>query len=182
MKATLSGGKLLLIPNCYIKIQGNTIPMNMLPDISDSKSATYNDEAVIGRSSPMKTYSHSDNRTISWTAYFITTSREDIMYNLEYLRLIESAVYPRDQAFQPYAPPPVCALRCGHLLDQSADLCAVMKSYSVKFPTDVAWDADTNLPYKFSIDMQFDIVYESSSLPGQEKIIESNSLPPRHDM
>ena len=170
MKATING-KLQNIPNCYIKIQGKEIPMNVLPDISDSKSAAYNDEPVIGRSFPMKTYSHSDNRSINWTAYFISTSINDIYQNLDYLTLIESAVYPRDQAFQPYAPPPVCALRCGHLLDPYADICAVMKSYSVKFPTDVAWDKDTNLPYKFSIDIQFDVVYESSMLPGQEKIM-----------
>ncbi len=171
MKSTMDGGALSLIDNCYIKIQGEIITMNILPDISDGKSAQYNDEPVIGRSFPMKTYSHSDNRSISWTAYFISTSKEDIGRNLGYLRLIESAVYPRDEDFQPYAPPPVCALMCGQLLDRVSELCAVMKSYSVKFPTDVAWDKHTNLPYKFSVDMQFDIIYESSDLPGQERIM-----------
>ena len=117
MKATTEKGELALIPNCYIKIQGKLIPMNILPDISDGKSAVYNDEAVIGRSFPVKTYSHSDNRSINWTAYFISTNESDIQNNLEYLRTIESAVYPRDEAFQPYAPPPVCALKCGNLLD-----------------------------------------------------------------
>ena len=176
MKATVNG-KLRNIPNCYIKIQGKEIPMNILPDISDGKSAVYNDEPVIGRSFPMKTYSHSDNRSINCTAYFMSTSEDDIENNLMYLRLIESAVYPRDKDFQPYAPPPVCALKCGSLLDpvmgkiKPQDMCAVLKSYSVKFPTDVAWHEETNLPYKFSVDMQFDIVYESSSLPGQERIM-----------
>jgi hypothetical protein len=182
MKATIeNNGALLPIPNCYIKIQGYEIPMNVLPDISDGKSAVYNDEPVIGRSFPMKTYSHSDNRAISWTAYFISTSGNDIETNLAYLRLIESAVYPRDVQSLPYAPPPVCSLKCGHLLDPSTgnDVCAVMKSYSVKFPTDVAWHEGTNLPYKFSVDMQFDIIYESSKLPGQEMIMGDARILPR---
>ena len=92
MKATTEKGELALIPNCYIKIQGKLIPRNILPDISDGKSAVYNDEAVIGRSFPVKTYSHSDNRSINWTAYFISTNESDMQNNLEYLRTIESAV------------------------------------------------------------------------------------------
>lgn len=171
--ATDGSGRLLDIADCYIKIAGRTINMNILPDISDSKSASYNDEPVIGRSFPMKTYSHSENRSINWTAYFIVTQETDIEKNLMALRTIESAVYPRVGNFEPYAPPPVCALRCGHLLKpggQMDDTCAVLRSYSVKFPTDVAWDSRTKLPYKFSVDMTWEVIYESSNLPGQGRI------------
>lgn len=175
MKSTILGGDLKEIPNCYITIpRGGKIPMKILPDISDGKSASYNDEAVIGRSYPMKTYSHSENRSINWTAYFMVCKQSDIYTNLNYLRYIESAVYPK-QNFLPYAPPPVCQIACGDLLVPLAngekELCVVLKSYSVKFPTDVPWDEETNLPYRFSVDMNWEVVYNSNDLPGQEDIL-----------
>lgn len=182
-KATLQGGNLSEIKDCYIKIPkqrnfvelpggfNGIIPMKILPDISDSKSASYNDEAIIGRSFPMKTFSHSENRAISWTAYFMVCKEEDIQNNLFYLRAIESAVYPRnDLGGAPYAPPPVCVLSCGELLAKSKEVCAILKSYSVKFDTTVPWDEATKLPYKFSVDMQWEIVYMSNNLPGQDRI------------
>lgn len=176
MKATIQGGSLKPIENCYIIISGEKIVMNQLPDISDSKSASYNDEPVIGRSFPMKTYSHSENRAITWTAHFIVTKEDDVSENIRYLRIIESAVYPRDESAQPYAPPPVCALRCGSLLtpleySSSKEVCAILRSYSVKYPTDVAWDEKTLLPHKFSVDMQWEVVYDSTDLPGSERIL-----------
>jgi hypothetical protein len=45
-----------------------------------------------------------------------------------------------------------------------------LKSYSVKFPTDVVWDQDFYVPYKFDVDTSWDVVYRSSELPGQERI------------
>lgn len=190
MKATGTKGELLPIPDCYIQIPGlekariqkgitalhvapNTVDdkiyARILPDISDSKSAQYSDEAIIGRSSPFKTYSHSENRTISWTAYFMTTKETDIQRNLIDLRAIQSVTYPRD-SFEPYAPPPVCSIKCGNILGDDP-LCVVLRSYTVKYPTDVSWDEKTNLPYKFSVDMSWDVVYQSDNLPGYEKIL-----------
>lgn len=173
MIATTPRGTLNYITNCYIHITGlqeaNTnIVMNILPDISDSKSASYSDEPAIGRSFPIKSYSHSENRTISWTAHFMITEENDPQRLLAILRLIEAATYPQDGS--PYSPPPICKLRCGSLLGEN-ELCAVLKSYSVKFPTDVAWDEATYLPYKFDVDMSFDVVYDSDSLPGAERIV-----------
>jgi hypothetical protein len=168
MIATKPNGSLKEIENCYIKTPFRTIRMRILPDISDSKSASYSDEPVIGRSSPLKTYGHSENRSINWTAYFIVCEPNDINRNYLDLRAIQSVVYPRHR-IEPFAPPPICSLRCGDLISKK-DICAVLKSYSVKFPTDVPWDEQTFIPYKFSVDMNWDIVYESTNLPGQEKI------------
>jgi hypothetical protein len=174
MRATNSNGSLRPIPDCYIKIPGfggqaHTIEMRVLPDISDSKSASYSDEPVIGRSTPLKTYSHSENRSINWTAYFIVCEKDDINRNYKDLRAIQSVVYPRDWVATPFAPPPICSLKCGDILGPK-EICAILKSYSVKYPTDVPWDEKTYIPYKFSVDMTWDVVYESSNLPGQEKI------------
>ena len=172
-RATLDGGQLVELEQCYIDIpRTGRITFNNLPDISDQKSASYTDEAVIGRASPMKTYSHSDNRSISIQLHFLVTKPSDAPTNLQKLRWLESAVYPR-QGYSgqgpPFVPPPVCKIKCGPLL-ASQPLCAVLKSYSVKYPTDVAWDDQYFTPYKFDVDTTWDVVYRSEYLPGQNRV------------
>lgn len=175
MKGTAKYGDLVKIPKCNITIQGEVIDMFILPDISDSKGASYNDETIIGRSFPVKTYSHSDNRSISIEIHFIALRKEHIQRNLHWLRLLESATYPRDgTGGAPYTPPPICKIECGKILGDGG-ICAVLKNYSVKFPTDQVWDSDTLLPYKFDVSTTWDTVYASSSLPGQEMIAQNGS-------
>jgi hypothetical protein len=169
-QATSPGGNLIEIDDCYIDINGTLLTQRMLPDITDAKGASYPEEPLMGRSTPLKTYSHSETRTISWTMHFIVCKEEDIQENLANLRAIESAVYPVDNASNaPYQPPNLCRIKCGQMLGDN-ELCAAMKSYSVKFPPDVAWDEETLLPYKFDVDMSFDVVYDSSDLPGADRI------------
>jgi hypothetical protein len=173
--ATISGGKLKPLHDCYVIVPTNggdfKITLNNLPDITDSKSASYNDETVIGRSSPLKTYSQSDNRTISMQIHMIVSSPEQVGLNLAYLRALQSAVYPRD-GFNgaPFVPPPICRIKCGKLLADYGELCVILKSYSVKFPTEVSWDEGTFVPFKFDVDTNWDVVYKSSDLPGQDRI------------
>lgn len=175
-KATLPGGPLIEIRDCYIIIPGfGKIIFDNLPDITDSKTATYNDEVVIGRSSPLKTYSQSDNRNISMQIHLFITKPSDVTYNLQVLRAIESAVYPRNGSEgAPFYPPPICRMKCGKLLAED-ELCVILKSYSVKFPTEVAWatlPVATFTPFKFDIDTTWDVVYKSADLPGQERILQ----------
>ena len=174
MQATIQGGKLRELDKCYIKIKDRTIKFRSVPDLSDTKSAQYNDEPIIGRSFPMKTYSHSENRAISVELYFYTIEQQDIQNNIADMRAIASATYPRNglSGGAPYTPPPICKLRCGDLL-ADGELCVVLKSYSVKFPRDVAWDEQTYLPYTFQISTQWEVVYRSTDLPGQERIMQS---------
>jgi hypothetical protein len=174
MKSTLPGGDLRPIPDCYILTgDSNMIEMKILPDISDSKSAAYSDESIIGRAFPMKTFSHGENRAISWTAHFIVCKGTDPQELLSILRSIESCVYPNDlNTATPYEPPAICQIQCGQLLGDFP-LCVVLKSYSVKFPTDVAWDEETYIPYKFDVDMSFEVVYDSNDLPGAGRIFTS---------
>jgi hypothetical protein len=184
-KATLDNGSLIPISDCYIIIpidgrgrsglsEGENeikITLDILPDISDSKSANYNDETVIGRSSPLKTYSNSDNRSITMQLHFIVSKPSDVTENLQKLRAIQSAVYPRDGANgAPFIPPPVCRIKCGSLLSAQGDICVILKQYSVKFPTEVAWNENYFTPMKFDVDTTWDVVYASSDLPGQERI------------
>jgi len=66
MKATINNGKLRYLEDCYIVVlisgENYTIVMDNLPDISDTKSASYPDENAIGRSMTFKSYRNSENR------------------------------------------------------------------------------------------------------------------------
>jgi hypothetical protein len=174
MKSTLSGGPLRNIENCYIIIpRAIKIILNNLPNISDSKQVSYNDEPVMGRATPVKTYSHSAPRLISMDLHFYVTHPSDIERNLGYLRALESAAYPNFSSAMPFTPPPVCRLRCGKLLADEGDVCAILTSYSVKFDTKVAWDEETFVPFQFDVETNWEVVYKSSDLPGQERIFRS---------
>lgn len=184
MKGSLPNGEMdasIFLQKCYIEIIGpnfkEKIVMQSLPDISDSKSAGYGDESAIGRASPFKTYSSSENRTVGWTAHFMITKNTDVDILWRYIRAVQAATYPFDGRSvnlggAPYAPPPICRLICGNLLSKEGPVNAVMKSYSLKFDTSVPWHEETFLPYKFDIDMQFDIVYDQTFLPNATKILQ----------
>lgn len=178
-KATLINGKLLEIngeyPECYIQIGSDKIYMDILPDISDAKSAEYQSESGIGRATPFNVYKNSSMRTVSWTCHFViqsansnddTKSADKVISNI---RKLQSACYPSDSYG---APPPICHLKCGDLLDSSSGVCAVLKSYSLKFDTSVPWDDSTLIPYKIDVDLQFDVVYNQEELPIASNILE----------
>jgi len=174
MKATFADGRLTPLDDCYVNFPnlGAKIYMEILPQISDQKGASYSDENGIGRTQPWKTYQYSENRSISWTATFIATKDSDFDRFLDYIRTIQAAVYPMDKGGSaPFAPPPVAKIRCGQLLQREGELCAVLKSYSIKYDAGVPWDERTYLPYKFDIDMTFDVIYNQTSLPGAETIL-----------
>ena len=184
-RATSIGGALEPIKGCYIKIPCKDcgrdatngefeLVFKVLPDISDSKTVSYNDESVIGRASPLKTYAQSDNRTLSIQIHMVVSHENDVNYNLTAMRAIQSAAYPRNSDNgAPFVPPPICRIKCGSLLSSGQELCVVLKSYSVKFPTEVAWDEETFVPFKFDIDTSWDVVYKSADLPGQDRIFKS---------
>jgi hypothetical protein len=166
MKAT-DGGKLTKITNCYIMALGATLEMQGLPEITDSKSATYSAENIIGRSTPLESYSHSDARTISWEIPFYVTQDSDITDNLASILLIQSLVYPSGDANG--SPPPTAQIQCGKLLGDKP-LCVFLKNYSIRYGSDVAWDEETMLPYKCIMSTTWEVVYSCSNLPTQRSI------------
>lgn len=176
MKST-NGGDLNQIKDCWLKIpNAKPIIMKNLPDISDSKSAVYNSENIMGRSVPLYTYSHSGDRTISLQLHFFIVRDSDASDNLNYLRSIQSCCYPREGLYgAPYTPPIICTLSCGKLLSVDQPLCVALQSYSVKFPTEVAWyEKDgTYCPYRFDVDTTWLTVYSSDDLPYASRIITS---------
>lgn len=175
LKATvIKTGKLQPLNNCYILIPGSggniAITLDNLPDISDSKGAVYPEEPIIGRATPLETYSHSESRVISIVLHFIITDGDFQTY-IDYLRLIQSAVYPQNATSNgaPFSPPPICQIKCGKLLADNP-LCCILLNYNVSFPTDVQWDEATYLPSKFDVTTSWRVVYASSNLPTQERI------------
>jgi len=182
LKATDSNGTLESLDDCYIaaNISGKTytVKMYILPDISDTKQASYSDETGIGRSAPLKVFSHGDTRSISWTAHFFSATKAIATENLQNLRILESLVYPDSDINSIVSPPPIARIRCGDLLS-SDELCVVLKSYTVKFPTDVAWQnvkatggiSGSYMPIKFDVDMTFEVVYQTIQLPNTGKIL-----------
>lgn len=171
-KAT-NNGSLTKISQCVVTISGQPIILNNLPDISDSKSAVYNNESIIGRSFPMYTYAHSGDRTINFQFHFFAVDSGDVRTNLGYLRLIQSAAYPqKGSGGIPYTPPTVCTIQCGQLLGDQP-LCVILQSYSVKFPTDVAWDENLMVPFRFDVDTSWLTAYTSTELPNADRIISS---------
>lgn len=174
--ATEAGGRLKTLNNkCKINIGDYEINLKILPEISDTKQASYADTTVIGRSTPIKTYSNSANRVISMKLHFLVVEESDIQKNIRDLYAIQSAVYPRSG--DPYQPPPVCRIDCGRLLGNEP-LCAVLENYSVSAPTDVVWDPDNLIPYYFEVTTTWHVVYASGGsrkLPNQERILQSGS-------
>lgn len=172
MKSTTQG-KLNDLRRCTIDIPGaDTIILNNLPDISDTKQAVYNTENIMGRSFPLYTYSHSADRVISMQLHFFVVNPGDEDINLGYLRSIQSAVYPREDVTAPYKPPPICKICCGDLLSsECTTVCVILQSYSVKFPTDVPWHEKNYCPYRFDVDTTWWVVYDSANLPYQSRIV-----------
>ena len=171
--ATDKSGDLIPIDDIYIEIVGQRkITFNNLPDISDSKSASYADESSIGRSTPFKNYSNSDNRVISWGCHFYVKKKNDDLIIMRDIRLLQSCTYPQTQTTggAPYAPPPICHLKCGKLLGDNF-VCAVLKSYSIKYDTTLPWNKESLLPYKTDMELTFEVVYNQSDLPGSERIM-----------
>lgn len=183
--ASYSGGRLRTIPNLYIRIPNkgtnHKIEFNTLPTITDGKGAKYDASPIIGRSSPILTYASSEARQIGLELPFVTLTLKgnDIgsrNYNLQSLRAIMSATYPRtyESGALTFSPPPVCYIKFGSFLTDGTTtgigFCVVLDRYSVKNDPSVPSDPETLMPYKFTISTNWTVVYDSESLPGQERI------------
>lgn len=181
MKSTQPNGFLNTLNNkCYIEIPGHqTIHLRILPEISDRKSAKYSDESVIGRSTPLKSYSHSDNRTLSLKLQFLSLNKYELQENLYNYYAISSLTYPRsgEEIQGPYAPPSICKLRCGDMLRPvnfvggNPGLSVILDSYDLNIPKDIVRDDETLIPYYFTLSTTWNVVYPAGNLPNQEDVM-----------
>ena len=167
-RGTNSAGDLAFLDNCQLVTPCGTICFKILPDITDAKGAHYASENAPGRTSPLLNYAYSEPRNINTELHFMITTSEDINYNWQALRIIQSLVYPQPPTSNltaPFIPPPVVKFVCGDLMDGPNGLCLILMNYSVRYPTEVAWDSLTYLPYKFSISCSWQVVYACADLP-----------------
>ncbi len=187
MRATTLDGRLVPMDDCYLQsdlaangpLYGGTSSVQMffdnIPDINDKKSAKYNDETGIGRTAPIKAYANSENRGLSVDAHFFVQEDGSGQNNqsaqgiLRTLRWLEAHVYPK-RAVAPYAPPPIMQFKCKKIISEQP-LCVVLNSYTVKFDAAVPWDEETGIPYKVDVSLDFEVVYDSASLPYAEDIV-----------
>jgi hypothetical protein len=173
-KATYSYGDLRPIEKCVLDIPGfGPIVVNNIPEVSDSKSANYNSEGVIGRSSPLHTYFFSDTRNISIQFHFYVLKQGDVERNLSQKRAIESCLYPREgDGETPFKPPVICTFKFGDFLAKEP-LCVVLQSCSCKVDPSSVLDEETLCPYKFDMDTTWWVVYDPKKLPYNNRIITS---------
>lgn len=186
------------LPDCWIMLPGSgfkddKIRLFALPEITDTKEAIYSDQTVQGRSSPVKTYSYSSNRTISLIMHLYVTQNSDIERNLKIIRAISALAHPEYN--NTYLPPRVAKLKCGRLISDDPDGAnVILRSYEVTYETEVQWfwqDAiepeqlppgvfgppspgkqGTYMPLHVSIPTQWDVVYDWQKLPGHQDVIE----------
>lgn len=173
-KTSLTGGRLASIDECYILTPTRKIDLYILPRISDSRSVNYNDEAIMARSFPLKTYASGGNRSISIEIPFLIIDELADPSRIWNDKIeLEACTYPQDGTDQdsaPFAPPPICRLKFGHMLGRNG-ICAVLRSYNVSYPTDVAWYwGEFKIPFYFTLSTQWEAVYRTTELPGSEKI------------
>ena len=182
-RATTSEGALAVLDQCKLITPCGTICFYILPEISDSKSANYASENIPGRSTPLMTYAWSDPRMISTVFHFMTTKSTDIPKNFIALRTIQSLVYPGGaNGVAPFVPPPAVRLKCGQLLQNDnplddSGICVILKNYNISYPTNVAWDSLTYLPYQFAISCSWEVVYACKNLPTNQCIVNNIFAP-----
>jgi hypothetical protein len=178
MNATNRNGQLVPLSDCYIRASGSPpkiVYMNNLPEISDSKSASYSEENAMGRSVPVKSFANGGTRKIGWKMKIVAPSNQDQLKAIDDLRFLESCVYPKADPSNilPYIPPRVLSIKCGRLL-ADYELSVILTDYNVDFPTDQPWSSARNvlyLPYMFNLSLTFEVVYDSRYLPGADRII-----------
>ena len=170
MKATDATGVLVPIPNFYLKVGTRIMSPRMIPtNINDTKSATYQNEGIPGRTTPIKYYTGSEPRIISFNWPFFMSNEITKKEAIDYLKIFKSLVYPRSSTTAAYAPPTICKFKCGQITENQ-ELCVILTNYSLGFGNTTVWDAEL-LPISFEVGLNFEVVYASSNLPGSEKMI-----------
>lgn len=119
----------------------DVIPFQFMPDnVRDSKVAVFNDIAIIGRSSPIKNFSHSGPRTISFALQFFAAPEAglriiDPLIIKSRVDALRALVVPNYDGFI-IEPPPRCIV---HLGLQMAFL-GVCKSVNVSYSGASPWN------------------------------------------
>lgn len=168
------------IDHAFLRMPGpggslKTYAFYSLPEVSDSKNANYSDIQILGRSSPVKTYSGSDYRSLSVTFNLHGTSEERLLENLEFVRGIASLTHPQYE--NTYLPPPVAKLKIGEMVrgPSGGGVDVICMNYSYDMSPEVVWvDKEKLIPLHIALRADFHVVYAFFNLPGSQDVIGGN--------
>jgi len=143
-------------------IQQDVLPFQFMPDtIQDSKAAMYGDIIVLGRSTPIKTYSHSGAETLAFSLKFFANPEQSDKEMTpkrinERVQFCKSLVYPVYTGFI-VKPPPICVVKVGDYINFYGVCKAVSTSVTQDYPWDVDRSAGIN-PHGVQINLTFEDV------------------------
>lgn len=128
---------------------GTTIKFQFMPeDISDNKSANYNETEILARSHPLMGYSSSGARQLSFTLQFYKTGTFDPLDVTLKLRALCYAQYADN-----VSPPPVCIVAIGKI-----KMKGVMMNCDITYKH--PWDVDEDSPMYAEVSLTFSEVNE----------------------
>ena len=125
--------------------------------LRDSKVAVYNDIAVVGRSSPVKNYSHSGARMINFSLQFFSSPEAGLGFITPLLiktrvDALRALVVPNYDNFV-VQPPPRCIVHLG----LSMAFLGVCKSVNVSYSGASPWDLlPVVLAHHATVDLSFE--------------------------
>lgn len=159
----------------YLRVPQSSNPLNggetwrlyALPEITESKDATYSDAPILGRATPVKTYSYSTYRKLSVTFHLHGTSHKMHVYNTKFVHAVASAVHP--VYANTYLPPRICQFFCGPLIDLVS---VVVTHYSFSMSPEVVWPG--LVPIDMTLQADMDVVYAFANLPGADDVLQGN--------
>lgn len=146
-----------------------------LPEVSVSKQAVYSDIPIIGRSSPIASYAHSNYRRLQITFHLHSLSLFFQDYHLQFIRAVDSLVHPVYE--NTYSPPRLAMFKCGGLLagtsiEGGSYLRILVEDTSYTLSPDVVWYGDTSLiPQYMTLQLNARVIYNFQSLPGAQDVI-----------
>jgi hypothetical protein len=136
-----------------------------IPEIRTSKSANYGEQNILGRSSPVNTYSNSGNRKIDITFHLHSVSKYWMNVNVLFIQAICACVHPRYE--NTYAPPPVVKFKCGELVGNGGYCNLLIESVDYSMNQDEVWfDPPFLIPQYIPLTVSAKVVYPFAKLPG----------------
>lgn len=143
-KSAVASSYILRIRKTKEGIKQDRLPFQFLPDnISESKAAIYGDIITIGRSTPIKTYSHSASKNLNFTLkFFANPEKGDMSMTPKVIKervdFCYSLLYPDYSAGFVLKPPPKCLIRIGDQITFAGICKTVTSNYNLEGP--VPWD------------------------------------------
>lgn len=147
-----------------------------LPEVSDSKEAQYSDIPILGRSSPIPTFSHSGYRKFQIAFHLHSITDELKQYHVNFIRAVASLVHPEYN--NSYRPPRLAWFKCGSLIGIPTAtggrgyVRILAESYSYTMDPEYVWLDQLDLvPQYIALNINVRVVYSYARLPGADSVL-----------